>query len=178
MVLADNATLRIVPAALADARAVAEVHVRTWQAAYRGIVPEAYLAALSVDQREAMWKDAITTGTPRLLVAKAQSGLAGWISFGPCRDGGVPAQAGEIWALYVAPEFWSGGVGRQLWLTARAQLIEDGYRSASLWVITGNARGIRFYVAAGFLEEPASVKAFTLGGESLQEVRYTCDLEG
>ena len=175
---ADNATLRIVPAALADARGVAEVHVRAWQAGYRGIVPDTYLAALSVDQREAMWKEAIASGTSRLLVAKSDAGLAGWVALGPCRDVGASAQSGEIWALYVAPECWSSGVGRRLWLAARVQLIDDGYRNVSLWVIAGNARAIRFYIAAGFIEEPASIKEFTLGGVSLQEARYVRALDG
>lgn len=98
--------------------------------------------------------------------------------FGPCRDDGAPAHAGEIWALYVAPEFWSSGVGRMLWLAACERMIEEGYQSVSLWVIAGNARAIRFYLAAGFAAEPSSRKAFTLGGGTLQEVRYRLALGG
>jgi ribosomal protein S18 acetylase RimI-like enzyme len=154
------------------------VHVRTWQAAYRGMVPDAYLAGLSVDQREATWGGAITSGTPRLLVAKEEGDVVGWIAFGPCRDDGASAHAGEIWALYVAPEFWASGAGRMLWLAARERMIEEGYHSVSLWVIAGNARAIRFYLAAGFAAEPSSRKAFTLGGETLREVRYRLALGG
>jgi hypothetical protein len=42
-------------AELRDARGIAEVHVRSWQAAYVGIVPDEDLARLSVDQREQFW---------------------------------------------------------------------------------------------------------------------------
>ncbi len=42
-------------AELGDARGIAEIHVRYWQAAYAGIVPDEDLARLSVDQREQFW---------------------------------------------------------------------------------------------------------------------------
>lgn len=168
--------MRIVPATPADARAVADVHVRTWRAAYRGIVADAYLAALSVDQRETTWRAAIEAGTPELLVAKVGAIVAGWISFGPCRDDGAGARVGEIWALYVAPEFWSSGVGRSLWLAARENMVKEGYQRVSLWVITSNRRAIKFYSAAGFAAEPGSTKSFTLGGKSLKETRYAAAL--
>jgi hypothetical protein len=42
-------------AELRDARGIAEVHVRSWQAAYAGIIPDEELARLSVDQREQFW---------------------------------------------------------------------------------------------------------------------------
>ena len=40
-------------ATLADARAIAELHVASWRAAYVGILPPAYLEGLSVEEREA-----------------------------------------------------------------------------------------------------------------------------
>src|SRR2546425_11530804 len=80
--------MHIAPARLEDARQVAEIHVTTWQSAYQGIVPAEYLASLSVDQREAMWRESIAEGVPELLVAKAEGGMIGWAAFGPCRDEG------------------------------------------------------------------------------------------
>jgi hypothetical protein len=38
------------PATPDDADAIASVHVRSWQAAYRGIVPDAMLDALSIQR--------------------------------------------------------------------------------------------------------------------------------
>ena len=43
-------------AELCDARGIAEVHVRSWQAVYAGIVPDEDLARLSVDQRHEFWR--------------------------------------------------------------------------------------------------------------------------
>ena len=43
--------MNIRAAVAADARGIAEVHVRSWQAAYRGQIPDSVLAGLSVDAR-------------------------------------------------------------------------------------------------------------------------------
>ena len=94
--------MHIAPARLEDARQVAEIHVTTWQSAYQGIVPAEYLASLSVDQREAMWRGSIADGVPELLVAKVEGGMIGWVAFGPCRDEGSPADCAELWAYSAA----------------------------------------------------------------------------
>jgi len=159
--------MHIAPARLEDARQVAEIHVTTWQSAYQGIVPAEYLASLSVDQREAMWRESIAEGVPELLVAKVEGGIVGWVAFGPCRDEGSPAD----------PSYWSSGVGRMLWHRAQARMLEQGFKTVSAWVFTQNARAIRFYRAAGFAPDLASVKEFELGGEQVQEIRYARALE-
>jgi hypothetical protein len=47
------ATIR--PATAEDAAGIAAVHVRSWQVAYRGQLPDALLDSLSVDQRTRWW---------------------------------------------------------------------------------------------------------------------------
>ena len=169
--------MHIAPARLEDARQVAEIHVTTWQFAYQGIVPDEHLASLSVDQREAMWRESIAEGVPELLVAKAEGGMVGWVAFGPCRDEGSPADSAEVWAIYVAPASWSSGVGRMLWQRAQARMLEQGFKTVSAWLFTQNARAIRFYRAAGFAPDLASVKEFEVGSEQVQEIRYARALE-
>ena len=72
------------PAIPADARPIAEVHVRTWQEAYRGIVPDAVLDALDVDDRERRWKhEWLATPPPGVETAMTTEGLA--ISTRPTR---------------------------------------------------------------------------------------------
>jgi ribosomal protein S18 acetylase RimI-like enzyme len=161
-----------------DCRAVAQIHVDAWRAAYDGIVPSGYLAALSVDQREIMWRTAVERGTPRVLVARTDADVVGWIAYGRCRDEGAGPDVGEIWAIYVAPTAWSTGVGRTLWEAAFRDLQEQGYRSVTLWVIRGNARAIRFYERSGFAIEADSAKEFELGGAQITEVRLVAKIAG
>ena len=169
--------MHITPARLEDARQVAEIHVTTWQFAYQGIVPAEYLASLSVEKREAMWRESIAQGVPELFVAKVEGAMVGWVAFGPCRDEGSPPESGEIWAIYVAPSSWSSGVGRMLWYRAQARMLEQVLKTVSAWVFTQNARAIRFYRAAGFAPDLPSVKEFELGGGQMQEIRYARALE-
>jgi GNAT superfamily N-acetyltransferase len=170
--------LRIEPAAPGDAQAVAEVHVLSWQHAYRGIFPDEFLAQLSVERRTAMWRDSIATGRPQLLVARVDDCVAGFIAFGPCRDDAAPEGAAEVWAFYLAPDRWSTGTGRALWEAARGRMLLQGAHRASLWVLASNPRAIRFYLAAGFKPEAGSIKPLTMGGVQVQEERYVQELRG
>jgi ribosomal protein S18 acetylase RimI-like enzyme len=167
-----TADITIAPAAFAECRAVARIHVDAWRAAYAGFVDAGYLAHLSVERRESMWQQAVRTGEPLLLVAKRAGRIVGWIALGPSRDDDSPPARGEIWAVYIDPNTWSGGVGTALVAEALRRLGERGHDSASLWVMCANARAIRFYETAGFTREPASEREFTLGQQPIREVRY------
>lgn len=169
--------MEIMRAIAEDAHDIAQVHVLAWQAAYEGIVPSEHLAAQSVAKREAIWKDSIAKGMPEILVAKTEGQLVGWVAFARSRDENVGSQVAEIWAIYVAPLHWSRGVGRLLWMRARAWLAEQGFKSISVWVLADNARAIRFYRAAGFIADPSGKKEVTMAGKSLQEVRYKTALK-
>jgi len=162
---------------LEDVIAIAQIHVSAWQAAYAGIVPAEYLAGMSIANRQARWRDAISEGKPETVVAKVGGEVVGWIAYGPCRDEGANSTAGEVWAIYVASAHWSRGVGRALWLHARARLVQQGFKTISLWVLIENKRAIRFYLAAGFLPEAESIKEIVLAGKSLQEGRYVVEIE-
>ena len=162
--------LQIAPARLEDCREVARIHVDSWRVAYAGIVEPGYLAALSIDRREAMWRDAVRTGSPRLLLARTDESINGWVAFGPCRDADAQG-AGEIWALYVDPPYWSAGVGRRLLQSAVEGLAAGGFRTASLWVISDNRRALRFYTAAGFAPDAGSDRTFELGTQPILELR-------
>jgi len=170
--------VRIDAATSDDCRGIAEVHVESWQHAYKDILPEHYLASLSVVEREAMWRRMIERQPSHLLLARAGGQVAGFVAFGASRDEGASAHCAEIWAIYVRPAFWSVGAGRQLWFSALQQVLAEGYKTVSLWVIAGNQRAVRFYERAGFVAEPASRKQFELGGATLEEIRYVRDSAG
>jgi ribosomal protein S18 acetylase RimI-like enzyme len=168
--------MQIEVATAEDCRAVAEVHVQAWQHAYKGILPEPYLASLSVDAREAMWRRMVKEQPSHLLLARSAGQVLGFVAFGASRDVGASPSCAEILAFYVQPAAWSTGVGRLLWLEALRRAQEEAYESITLWVIAGNERAIRFYERAGFVVEPESRKPFELGGVTLEELRYVRSL--
>jgi ribosomal protein S18 acetylase RimI-like enzyme len=164
--------MRLESATSKDCRAVAEVHVESWQRAYKKILPAAYLASLSVAEREVMWQSLVEREPSHLVLARSDNQVVGFIAFGASRDADAPADRAEIWAIYVKPAFWSAGAGRLLWLEALQRSVAEGYKSISLWVIVGNERATRFYERAGFTAEAESRKSFELGGTMLEELRY------
>jgi len=145
-------TIRFRDATPADARAIAEVHVRSWQTAYRGELPDEYLDGLSVDERTSRWTERLAE--PPLgvetLVAEDGGRVIGFTGFGPSRDEDAPAGTGEVYAIYLQPEWFGLGAGRELFARANDRLRELGYARATLWVLATNERSRRFYERAGW----------------------------
>lgn len=138
------------PAAPDDAMAVARVHVRAWQVAYKGLIPDEYLQGLRPENRAERYDFASLDPTrPRTLVAAEADAILGFATIAPARDEDAIGQ-GELCAIYVDPDCWSRGIGRALVSAARDELHGLGFREAILWVVAGNARAQRFYEADGW----------------------------
>jgi ribosomal protein S18 acetylase RimI-like enzyme len=173
------------PAQPADAMAVAGVHVRSWQAAYRNILPDDYLDQLHPEDRAAKYDFANRDPLkPRTIVA-VEAGMnpsihtfatiMGFATTMPVTDTDMPDN-GELCALYVDPQQWGKGIGVALVSAARAQMFERGFRKAILWVLTGNVRAERFYQNDGWAADSVRRKA-TVWGIEVDEIRYARQLE-
>jgi ribosomal protein S18 acetylase RimI-like enzyme len=161
-----------------DARAIAAIHVRSWQAAYRGIVPTAYLDALSIDQREGVWHQMLQRGGADTWLVETNGQPVGWISVGRSRDTDAAVSTGELYAIYVDPDHWGRGIGRQLWSDAEKRMESSGVSEVTLWVLKHNARAMRFYHSNGFVVEVGSEKTLELGGAELVEIRLRKHIGG
>jgi GNAT superfamily N-acetyltransferase len=165
------------PATPDDADAIASAHVRSWQMAYRGIVPDALLDALSIERRASWWRGELTAmAKPTACWVVERSGrVVGFASIGAARgDSGGPG-VGELFAIYLEPEAWSQGLGRALMDRAVAGLRSGGFRTAILWVLADNVRGRRFYERAGW-QPDGETMGWETHGSTLEEVRYRIDL--
>jgi ribosomal protein S18 acetylase RimI-like enzyme len=159
------------PAAMRDAKAIAEVHAASAQAAYAGILPDDQLRALAPSTREAKWREAIEFSEPQVHVAVLGDEIVGFVGFDRSRDPKTPSTTGEIWALYVKPEHWDKGVGVALWDAAREGLEEEGCTVVTIWVPLRNDRAMRFHELAGFKREMKTAKTTALGGVKIEEIR-------
>jgi GNAT superfamily N-acetyltransferase len=138
-----------------DALAMAGIHVRSWQAAYRGLIDDEFLDRLRSEDRAAGYRfDGADPTTPHTVVAEADGEIWGFAATGPCRDEDAP-HAGELYALYVDPPRWRTGTGRLLLDHATARFREGGFAEAILWVLRGNEGAERFYEAAGWRRDGA-----------------------
>jgi ribosomal protein S18 acetylase RimI-like enzyme len=163
-------------AAAADARDIAELHVRSWQWAYRGQLPDEFLDRLSVEGRTSMWERQLAREDARVWVAENDAGsIIGFAHTGASRDDDAPPGTAELYAIYIDPAIVGTGVGRTLIVHALEDLRARGYRETTLWVLESNQRGRRFYGSGGWRPDGAS-KVETPSGVELEEVRYRLKL--
>ncbi len=130
-----------------DEHEVAQVHVDSWQAAYRGLLPDDVLDGLdpTARARRYTFADRGADVAVSTTVAVGAGRIRGFVTIGPGRDDDAnPALVGELYALYVSPSWWGGGLGRSLIDAGRDSLVEHGYTEALLWVLAGNGRAARF----------------------------------
>jgi GNAT superfamily N-acetyltransferase len=155
-----------------DAPALAAVHVRTWQATYRGIVPQRVLDGLSIERREAYWRERLAGESDRRTwVADFDGSIVGFVAAGPARDDDLPPGAGEVYAIYVAESAQGHGVGRRLIARAVDHLRAVGLDPLVLWVIAGNDRGAAFYERLGWRADGAR-QPIDFDGTPVDEIRY------
>ena len=131
---------------LGDAERLAAIQVRAWQAAYRDVMPDAYLDELDVDDRGAYWRRQVLALQPdqRLKVIVDDGVVVGFAAAGPEHDGRV-AGIGELYAINLDPQVWGRGFGRALLRDVTAELAGLGHREAVLWVVPQNDRARRLY---------------------------------
>ncbi|MFI6102352.1 GNAT family N-acetyltransferase [Lentzea sp. NPDC051213] len=154
-------TIRL--AVASDASAVASVHVRSWQSAYRGLIPDSVLDNLSVEARTAGWEEYIASGSVWVGLAPASGEIVGFAFAGESRDDDAPF---ELYTIYLLPSAWGSGLALELVAAA----IGDE-KDVIVWVLDGNARARRFYERLGFRVDGAT-RTQTVGSAVLEEVRY------
>ncbi|HTC94741.1 MAG TPA: GNAT family N-acetyltransferase [Terriglobales bacterium] len=154
-----------------DAIAVARVHVRSWQAAYRTLLPDDYLDQLRPEDRAQNYDFAtLDPLKPRTIVAVEEGLIQGFATTAPAREPDLP-NYGELWAIYVDPGQWGRGLGMALVSDARARLLELGFRNAMLWVLRGNVRAERFYQIDQWVPD-GLCRTDSMWGATVNEVRY------
>lgn len=162
-----------------DSRALTQVHIDTWRHTYAGMVPDRYLASMTLDGQARSWRQWIDAGTARdsILLVEARSEdcvptpdrVVAFGHAGPAR-GGDPARLGEVYTLYVDIDWQGRGIGRYLLGQLFDRLIEAGMDSAMLWVLAGNPSRF-FYEAMGGRRIAERREPFA--GVLLDEVAYS-----
>lgn len=160
-----------------DSRVIAEVHVRSWKAAFPGLLPQDYLDALRPEDRLPQWQEALSQAPwPVVLLAEEEGVVVGFVAISPSRDPDADGDVGEIQTIYLDPPAWGGGLGSALLHAAEAELARAGFASATLWVLETNAKARRFYERHGWAPDGGTQQhdwvAFTA-----PDVRYRRTLE-
>lgn len=163
--------LKIKKATPSDAETLAKIHIDSWKAAYHGLVPEEYLNQLNYKKRAERFKISLQTNADDTYVIEKNDLLLGFIIFGNCRDEDLNQNSiGEIWGIYLAPEYWRQGIGTKLFRFGERILLEQGYKTIVLWVFAENTESRKFYEVMGFKADGTS-KIINCG-KPLTAVRY------
>jgi len=159
-----------------DAIAVAQVHVRSWQAAYRKLMPEDYLDQIRPEDRAKKYDFGnLDHLRPQTIVATESGKIRGFATTSPAQESNM-ADYGELCALHVDPDHWGRGIGIALVSAARTRLFDLGFRKAILWVIVGNVRAERFYLMDHWIPDGVW-RTDEVWGVKVNSVRYQRRLE-
>jgi ribosomal protein S18 acetylase RimI-like enzyme len=160
--------ITIRPARTDDARLIARLDVETWRATYAGILATQFLVGLSTQRREIGWASVIEREPRDVRVAADTDGNI--LGFGSCGRNRSGAEfAGEVFTLYVAPDWQNQGIGRRLLLTLFERLAAQGCGSAIIWVLRDNP-GRFFYQRLGGRE--VQHKIFAVGGKRIEAAGF------
>ena len=131
-----------------DAIAIGAVHVAAWRSTYPGILPDSFLARLSVPRQAAHYDAAIRSSTAVFVAAVSGTDvppgsgarIVGFATAGRARGGEFAHRLGEgeVETLYVLDDWRERGVGRRLMRAAAAHLAEAGCKSCFVWVLRDN----------------------------------------
>src|ERR1700745_468888 len=139
--------IEVRPAKAVDAVAVATAHDEAWRAAYQGIIPGAELAKL-INRRGPQWWDSAIRKGSRVSVLVFGDKVAGYANYGRKRARSLHFE-GEIYELYLRPEFQGLGFGRRLFSAAKRDLGQSCLKSRVAWALSDNAPAPEFYRAPG-----------------------------
>ena len=145
-----------------EIRGKACVHWRCWQEVYAGMVDPEYLSGMTLEKFE----ERAFRRPDNLFVAKEDGRVIGFVGYG--NHGEEDPETGEIFALYVLPEYCGKGIGLRLMETALEQL--KAYPEVCLWVLKENKRAIRFYQKCGFFADGREKTPPGLGAAGIRMV--------
>jgi ribosomal protein S18 acetylase RimI-like enzyme len=151
-----------------DAGAVAEAHDEAWRGAYQGIIPGRELEKLIARRGPGWWDSAIRKGS-RIAILAFGDKIAGYANYGRNRARSLYYD-GEIYELYLRPEYQGLGFGRRLFSSARRDLAQSGMKSLVVWALSDNEPAVEFYRALGGKAVARSSERF--GDRSLDKVAF------
>jgi ribosomal protein S18 acetylase RimI-like enzyme len=152
----------------ADAAAVAETHDEAWRGTYQGIIPGVELEKLISRRGPDWWHSAIRKGS-RIALMQFGDNIAGYTNYGRNRARSLYYD-GEIYELYLKPEFQGLGFGRRLFSAARRDLAQSGLKTLVVWALSDNDIAVEFYRALGGRAVARSSERF--GARVLDKVAF------
>ena len=161
-------------ASLADARAIASIRIECWRTTYRGVIPDAYLDGMSIEESAAQWSTILAMLPEKeqqicVFVAETDGQVIGFVSSTVLPIAKMGLQA-ELSGVYLLPAWQRCGIGKRMVQKVARNLLAQGVNSLLVWVLSENA------IARNFFEELSAIKlsqqAYNWDALDLMEVSY------
>lgn len=153
-----------------DAKSLAGVFQSSWQQAYSGIIPHLHLQSLVRRRNADWWKTAVRSSSD-LLVLELDGKIAGYATLGASRSQGT--QRGEIYELYLAPDYQGMGLGEHLFEACRHRLDQRMLPNLVVWALSENTMATDFYWRRGGRPIARAFEQF--GSARLEKIAFTWD---
>jgi len=157
-----------------DLPALAHLHSASKYAAEKGIIFDDDLALFTPDYYQDKWQEWSQWEDSTIHVAvNDDQTMIGFCCFGRVKTrpdfdkGVVPRFGGEVYSLYIHPDYFGRGVGKALFIDACHHLIDQKITSLLLWTMKKNKRACGFYDAMG--GERVGKKRIDIGDKSWAE---------
>ncbi len=173
--------IEIRPASVADAKRISHIHAASWKTAYQGMVPQAYLDALSEDHWVEPFTKWLQSGELEAIIAYVGENPVGCISFGTPIDTSVfgieelPTGYAEVRSLYIHPDYMRSGYGRALLQAAEFSMRQQGVTHSALFVLDQNLPARAFYEKNGYAWDGTKV-SYNIMGQAITDLRYVKSL--
>jgi ribosomal protein S18 acetylase RimI-like enzyme len=162
--------IKIRYADISDAKTLGKIHSRSWKVAYNGIVPDEILDKITAEKRQKYFEKSLTDELEEDAIIFKDNEAVGFICIGKCRDTDKPDTYGEIWGIYLLPQYWKMGIGSKLINWGINELKKRKFHNITLWVLEENTSARKFYEKIGFKHD-GTVKQIIIG-KKLNEYRY------
>ena len=141
-------TIDIRPAEISDAEAISQTHAEAWAYSYAGLIPHKALSSMIRRRDAKWWESAIRRGTSVMVLDLGAGIVPGYVTFGLNRARALP-QDGEIYEIYLRPEYQGLGLGTRLFAVARNRLKALKCDGLVVWALEDNQAALSFYESQG-----------------------------
>jgi ribosomal protein S18 acetylase RimI-like enzyme len=154
-----------------DAQAFGLIYSQSYQAAFRGIIPDKILNdVFSPEKRSEGLLRELSTGSHISAILFKDDIAAGILTYGSSKDIDLNNSYIEILRIYIQPSYWGQNLGAELMAWGLDKLQQQGCAKVTLWVIEENMRARKFYEKLGFVQD--GVTRTINVGKDIKDLRY------
>lgn len=148
-----NITIRL--ATPYDAPKMAEIHMKSWEIAYKDIIPIDFINEKN-STRHSLYKRVITEENMNSYIILDGDKEVGIFKIADPQDNDLGDDFYELHYIYLHPDYFRLGIGTKVMEFVCDKVRCLNKKAISCWVLADNVNSIQFYDKCGFIPDGAS----------------------